>query len=317
MSKIVNNTSLSWCVAPATSFLPDVTTRDTRRLDHVGYRLASLAALPASCNISRVRLAEAGFHYDPRVNSSAVVCHKCGAAFNVTSDEEQGFLSASSPLAFHRSVSPQCPFLSSVLEAFTEPPPSLTQTAAVVTGVQQPSDGSSTSATVASSTTFLSAQIGTPQEPAGRMSDLSEDCDARLPTDGAGPVTRHTALTSSLCQPATAPPDSADDRPQMSLGSAVYPQFSTVQSRLATFSNWTLSTVFPPQALAALGFYYAGYADCVRCFYCGVGLKSWDERDDVTTEHVRWRPQCGFLLATKGRQFIQNMVNRLGQGGDV
>ena len=49
-----------------------------------------------------------------------------------------------------------------------------------------------------------------------------------------------------------------EDRPQLTLSRAVYPQFSTYQSRLATFSNWPLAHLFPPQMLVMLGFYYAG-----------------------------------------------------------
>ena len=64
-----------------------------------------------------------------------------------------------------------------------------------------------------------------------------------------------------------------------------------------------------------LRFVFTGYADCIRCFFCGVGLKSWDASDDVLTEHIRWRPNCGFLLTTKGRRFVQNTLNRLVSGG--
>ena len=55
----------------------------------------------------------------------------------------------------------------------------------------------------------------------------------------------------------------------------------------------------------------AGYADCVRCFYCGVGLKHWVTTDDVWTEHARWRPDCGYLRAVKGDNFIQDTLTRL------
>lgn len=56
----------------------------------------------------------------------------------------------------------------------------------------------------------------------------------------------------------------------------------------------------------------AGYADCVRCFYCGVGLKHWVATDDVWTEHVRWRPECEYLRAVKGDHFIRETQMRLG-----
>ena len=55
----------------------------------------------------------------------------------------------------------------------------------------------------------------------------------------------------------------------------------------------------------------AGYADCLRCFYCGVGLKSWAENDDVMTEHIRFRPHCGYILSIKGRAFVQSVLDRI------
>jgi hypothetical protein len=58
----------------------------------------------------------------------------------------------------------------------------------------------------------------------------------------------------------------------------------------------------------------SGYADCVRCFFCGVGLKSWDRNDDVLMEHVRWRPNCQFLLATKGRNCVQEIQAKIRVG---
>ncbi|PVD28772.1 hypothetical protein C0Q70_11367 [Pomacea canaliculata] len=91
-------------------------------------------------------------------------------------------------------------------------------------------------------------------------------------------------------------------------------QWDTVldsQSRLDTFRTWPPSHFFSPQELVPLGFFYAGYADCIRCFYCGVGLKSWEPADDVTQEHIRWRPSCGFILATRGRRFVETVLTHM------
>ena len=97
-------------MAPAVEFLPSVTSGDTRFLDHVGYRLASLAALPAACAVSRVRLVEAGFHYDPRANPAAAVCHACGLTYSL---EPPGDASSPTPppMALHRAPSHQGQFL--------------------------------------------------------------------------------------------------------------------------------------------------------------------------------------------------------------
>ncbi|XP_076466961.1 death-associated inhibitor of apoptosis 2-like isoform X2 [Babylonia areolata] len=110
----------------------------------------------------------------------------------------------------------------------------------------------------------------------------------------------------------------APDRPPVEISSAVYPQYCMMKAREATFQSWpqALSQLFPPQELVMQGFYYAGYADCIRCFYCGVGLKSWAAHDDVMVEHVRWRPSCGYVLNIKGRQFVNDIKTRI-QASDV
>ncbi|KAL8606788.1 hypothetical protein ACOMHN_049617 [Nucella lapillus] len=100
------------------------------------------------------------------------------------------------------------------------------------------------------------------------------------------------------------------DRPPLKISETVYPQFCRLQERQNTFHNWPLNQHFPPNDLVMQGFYYAGYADCIRCFYCGVGLKSWAANDDVMTEHIRWRPSCGYLLNTKGRRFVEGILSR-------
>ncbi|XP_052244262.1 baculoviral IAP repeat-containing protein 7-A-like [Dreissena polymorpha] len=47
--------------------------------------------------------------------------------------------------------------------------------------------------------------------------------------------------------------------------------------------------------LATAGFYYFGYADCVRCFFCGIVLRRWEPGDVAWAEHVRWNPSCTFV----------------------
>ncbi|KAH9504926.1 hypothetical protein Btru_061081 [Bulinus truncatus] len=81
-----------------------------------------------------------------------------------------------------------------------------------------------------------------------------------------------------------------------------YPAYLTFSKRLESFSNWpATNNIFQPIDLAKNGFFYAGYSDCVRCYQCGLGLKSWKPGDDIVTEHKRFRPNCPFLrLLTTG-----------------
>lgn len=57
--------------------------------------------------------------------------------------------------------------------------------------------------------------------------------------------------------------------------------------------------------LADAGFFYAGFSDCTRCFFCGIGLRNWEDGDIPWIEHARWCPTCDFLRQRKGDLFIQ------------
>lgn len=49
---------------------------------------------------------------------------------------------------------------------------------------------------------------------------------------------------------------------------------------------------------------HSGYGDCARCFYCGGGLRNWEDNDNVWVEHARWFPKCAFIRQTMGQQFV-------------
>ncbi|XP_043409418.1 baculoviral IAP repeat-containing protein 7 isoform X1 [Prionailurus bengalensis] len=83
-----------------------------------------------------------------------------------------------------------------------------------------------------------------------------------------------------------------------------FPGMGSEELRLASFYDWPLSAVVRPEPLAAAGFFHTGRQDQVRCFFCRGGLQSWEQGDDPWTEHAKWFPRCGFLLQTKGRDFV-------------
>ncbi|KAK3097746.1 hypothetical protein FSP39_012736 [Pinctada imbricata] len=62
--------------------------------------------------------------------------------------------------------------------------------------------------------------------------------------------------------------------------------------------------------MAIAGFYYAGYGDYVRCFFCGGGLRNWEPGDDPWVEHARWFPKCAFVKHNRGEKFIQLVLKR-------
>lgn len=68
-----------------------------------------------------------------------------------------------------------------------------------------------------------------------------------------------------------------------------------VEDRLKTFETWPNPNM-SPQVLANAGFYFIRTADIVRCAFCGVEGFQWLSGDDPLAHHLRWKPDCPFLI---------------------
>lgn len=86
-----------------------------------------------------------------------------------------------------------------------------------------------------------------------------------------------------------------------------YPDYAILSTRLATFSEWPKSMKQKPKELAEAGFFYTGKGDQALCFYCGGGLKNWEENDDPWEQHALWFSKCGFLLLQKTNEFVDRI----------
>ncbi|XP_055882213.1 putative inhibitor of apoptosis [Biomphalaria glabrata] len=51
----------------------------------------------------------------------------------------------------------------------------------------------------------------------------------------------------------------------------------------------------------------ASYGDCALCFFCGGGLRNWEDEDDVWVEHARWFPKCAFIRQFMGQNFVDTV----------
>ncbi|KAH9487788.1 hypothetical protein Btru_068751 [Bulinus truncatus] len=86
------------------------------------------------------------------------------------------------------------------------------------------------------------------------------------------------------------------------------PEYAIKIKRLETFSNsWPRDHHLNPLDLIEAGFYYAGYGDCTRCFYCGGGLRNWEDEDHEWVEHARWFPRCAYLRQMMGQPFVDEV----------
>lgn len=82
----------------------------------------------------------------------------------------------------------------------------------------------------------------------------------------------------------------------------------TFEERLRSFAN--VQHPVNTERLARAGFYSKGAEDIVQCFYCNGCLKGWEPEEDPWEEHAKHYPGCGFLLAEKGQEFVNNIQLR-------
>jgi hypothetical protein len=77
-----------------------------------------------------------------------------------------------------------------------------------------------------------------------------------------------------------------------STGYATQKYMEKYSDRLETFKAYPVKPYHPrPSELAALGFYYIGPRDKVKCFSCNICVHNFEETDLVLNEHYRW--SCG------------------------
>ncbi|CCU56005.1 inhibitor of apoptosis 3 [Choristoneura rosaceana entomopoxvirus 'L'] len=89
----------------------------------------------------------------------------------------------------------------------------------------------------------------------------------------------------------------------------IHPKYLSEIKRLKTFKNWPQSLKQTPEELAEAGFYYTNCGDKVKCFYCDLGLKDWENNDIVWEQHARWAQKCNYVSLVKGEEYIQQVIS--------
>ena len=116
------------------------------------------------------------------------------------------------------------------------------------------------------------------------------------------------AATKALAQVSTAVQQASilgitTDRPR-------HPEYAIELNRLKTFTGYPQQSPVTPSVLAKAGFFYTGTGDCVRCFFCDMGLRHWEAGDEPWEEHARWYPRCDYVISVKGEAFIQQVQKK-------
>ena len=83
-----------------------------------------------------------------------------------------------------------------------------------------------------------------------------------------------------------------------------YPAYAVLATRVSSYQGSPASLTQQPRDLVKAGFFYVGYGDYTRCFFCGGGLRNWAPGEDPWTEHARWFPKCAFVRQNKGDEFV-------------
>uniref|UniRef100_A0A146LQQ7 Apoptosis inhibitor IAP n=4 Tax=Lygus TaxID=30084 RepID=A0A146LQQ7_LYGHE len=101
-----------------------------------------------------------------------------------------------------------------------------------------------------------------------------------------------------------------------------FANYATLDARLRSYDTWPISLKLKPNVLSDAGFFYTGKGDQTICYHCGGGLKDWEETDEPWVEHARWFSKCPYVLAVKGKSFIEEVngsraVQDVTQNGNI
>ncbi|XP_067674754.1 uncharacterized protein [Haliotis asinina] len=266
------------------------------KMRYEALRLGSFCGI--NINVFCIRLAEAGFYATGDRDETR--CFSCGV-------KHRGWQRKDNPFLIHRQLSPSCPLITGddmrnvPINPNAEPSPFSVLSAEVNPSAAGDAGFASGTNDVLSN----QPQISVTYPSISPISYVS--CDGGDKGASASPELQHPSDRAAA--------DAGQDPTNciQTFEDAVYPNYSDIKVRMASFKMWPQHHCKRPEELVPVGFFYAGYSDCVRCFVCGVGLKTWEEGDDPWVEHVRWRSSCNFVKAIKGDLFITQTLAVVGK----
>ncbi|XP_071133384.1 uncharacterized protein [Mytilus edulis] len=179
----------------------------------------------------------------------------------------------------------------------------------------QPSAGSGTvagSQESASATVSIGPSIQPPATAATTSGNTStpSSTTSQPPPATTSASTTGTTGSSSSSTAVTEPSRSRFDPLGINFEKPRYPAYAVLTVRINTYNGWPNYLDQTPRVMATAGFFYAGYGDYTRCFFCGGGLRNWEAGDDPWVEHARWFPKCAFLRQNKGDNYVRMVQTR-------
>ena len=86
-----------------------------------------------------------------------------------------------------------------------------------------------------------------------------------------------------------------------------FPQYAFTQKRQDSFKAWLPYLPIKSETLVKSGCVYTGVGDSVRCFYCGGGLRNFEDGGNPDVEHILWYPHCPFMNLKFDREYIDRI----------
>ncbi|GFO17502.1 inhibitor of apoptosis protein [Plakobranchus ocellatus] len=277
-------------------------------LSSEAWRLQTFCNYPRNAAKPALLLAAEGFFYCGSGTDDSVRCFFCRCELkNLQKNEAIGRI--------HRKLSQACPMVRGVdcgNIPFHNP--------SAGTNATQPSSGNQENSSCISS--WSAIQSSTLALPANQALTLAApDNQTSIPDVSAYQSLIPDASANQSSAPAVSANKSlapAESSNQSSANQAPAPaateklrdlanhDYAALQKCLETFHDWP-SDHHLKKDLAEAGFYYTGYGDCARCFFCGGGLRNWDDDDDVWIEHARWFAKCTFIRQKLGQVFVETV----------
>ncbi|XP_052239374.1 E3 ubiquitin-protein ligase XIAP-like isoform X2 [Dreissena polymorpha] len=144
-----------------------------------------------------------------------------------------------------------------------------------------------------------------------RSKFIINNSEHNVPAIADGPLRKNVACIYMIpdCVQPQSPGADIKNSHRKSLGVQMaipkHPHMAIKSVREQSFTgNWPNTSKYSPVQLTDGGFFFTGLGDCVRCFFCGIGLRHWDKEDDMWVEHARWSQNRTFLIQKKGQNFV-------------
>ncbi|KAK3585153.1 hypothetical protein CHS0354_034286 [Potamilus streckersoni] len=255
-------------------------------MGHEWARYRTYESFPKTCKVSPIKLSRAGFYYTG--NQDETTCFFCNLKYKNWQSED-------SPWEIHQQMSPNCTFLKGsdgrnvAIERDEDDIERHQQNNGESVHVENGASGGANESFPSAQYQYASRRNHTERTTIdsreAQINEMHEGISLNnANSDGSGER--------------RGPPDISNDR-------AKHPYYATLSNRLVSFIGWLGLTTHQPRDLASAGFFYVGTGDCVRCFFCGGGLRSWQNGDDPYVEHARWYPDCDYIRIYRGDEYLQ------------